>query len=309
MREVLINSYLLLLSLIPFSLFAVDNKHVLFQMIPEYKNVNSNHPFKILLYFQPQPGWHIYWKNPGDVGKPPTISWQLGDNIRLVGKMKWPTPVTIRLNSIVSYGYDTQGVFVQEVQLVDKVSTNKPKKYMIKTHIEWLECKEVCLFAQAVLSHVIYSQNTATANHRFNALWNTLSITHPKKNSRWKPQGILHDGHLILQAPNYMAEKIFFYIDNPRTLTHYTLEHRGDMVYFRWLLRRDTTFTDIRGVLVYNQEEQNIFSKSFLVDIPVHSDGQNDMLFPLGVIMVSIFGIVMLYWLIVSLFHKEAMDK
>ena len=29
------------------------------------------------LYLKPDPGWHVYWVNPGDAGKGATVKWQL----------------------------------------------------------------------------------------------------------------------------------------------------------------------------------------------------------------------------------------
>ena len=33
------------------------------------------------LYFKLEPGWHVYWKNPGDAGLPPNIHWTLPEGV------------------------------------------------------------------------------------------------------------------------------------------------------------------------------------------------------------------------------------
>jgi len=52
-----------------------------------------------------QPGWHTYWRNPGDSGGPTTLSWTLPTGVR-AGEIVWPLPARQRLQSLVNYGYE-----------------------------------------------------------------------------------------------------------------------------------------------------------------------------------------------------------
>jgi thiol:disulfide interchange protein DsbD len=51
-----------------------------------------------------QPGWHTYWRNPGDSGGPTTLNWTLPDGLR-ADDIVWPLPERQRLQSLVNYGY------------------------------------------------------------------------------------------------------------------------------------------------------------------------------------------------------------
>ena len=51
-----------------------------------------------------QPGWHTYWRNPGDSGGPTTLDWTLPTGVR-AGDIVWPLPERQRLQSLVNYGY------------------------------------------------------------------------------------------------------------------------------------------------------------------------------------------------------------
>src|SRR5471032_2485892 len=42
--------------------------------------------------FQLQPGWHTYWRNPGDSGVPPRFDFSKSENIEAVTVL-WPAPV------------------------------------------------------------------------------------------------------------------------------------------------------------------------------------------------------------------------
>ncbi|RZJ98092.1 MAG: thiol:disulfide interchange protein [Brevundimonas sp.] len=52
-----------------------------------------------------QPGWHTYWRNPGDSGGATTLQWALPTGVR-AGEIVWPLPARQRLQSLVNYGYE-----------------------------------------------------------------------------------------------------------------------------------------------------------------------------------------------------------
>src|SRR4051812_19901575 len=43
--------------------------------------------------FQLQPGWHTYWRNPGDSGVPPRFDFSKSDNLETVTVL-WPAPTS-----------------------------------------------------------------------------------------------------------------------------------------------------------------------------------------------------------------------
>lgn len=54
-----------------------------------------------------QPGWHTYWRNPGDSGGPTTLDWSLPKGV-VAGGILWPLPHRQRLGDIVNLGYEGQ---------------------------------------------------------------------------------------------------------------------------------------------------------------------------------------------------------
>lgn len=50
------------------------------------------------------PGWHTYWRNPGDSGGPTTLDWTLPAGVK-AGDIVWPLPRRQRLQSLMNYGY------------------------------------------------------------------------------------------------------------------------------------------------------------------------------------------------------------
>lgn len=50
------------------------------------------------------PGWHTYWRNPGDSGGATSLDWTLPSGAT-AGEIVWPAPERQRLMSLMNYGY------------------------------------------------------------------------------------------------------------------------------------------------------------------------------------------------------------
>ena len=53
---------------------------------------------------QIEPGWHTYWRNPGDSGGATTLDWTLPAGVT-AGDIVWPLPERQRLQDLMNYGY------------------------------------------------------------------------------------------------------------------------------------------------------------------------------------------------------------
>src|ERR1700722_10908274 len=56
-------------------------------------------PFRVGLRLQLAPGWHTYWKNPGDAGVPPDLTF---DNAK-ASPIDWPTPRRVTEGPVMTY--------------------------------------------------------------------------------------------------------------------------------------------------------------------------------------------------------------
>src|ERR1035441_8855156 len=55
---------------------AVDAPHVRVELLaPGGDLYPSDKLNDVGIYFKLEPGWHIYWKNPGDAGEAPNLHW------------------------------------------------------------------------------------------------------------------------------------------------------------------------------------------------------------------------------------------
>lgn len=51
-----------------------------------------------------EPGWHTYWRNPGDSGGATTLDWRLPEGWA-AGEIVWPLPERQPLSGLMNYGY------------------------------------------------------------------------------------------------------------------------------------------------------------------------------------------------------------
>jgi thiol:disulfide interchange protein DsbD len=50
------------------------------------------------------PGWHSYWKNPGDSGLPTQLQVDIPPSFTL-SRLSWPAPERLPVSYLVNYGY------------------------------------------------------------------------------------------------------------------------------------------------------------------------------------------------------------
>jgi DsbC/DsbD-like thiol-disulfide interchange protein len=64
------------------------------------------------------PGWHTYWRSPGDAGVPPRFDWAGSANLRSVAYL-WPAPEVIEQNGLRTLGFTGSLVLPLEVMPAD----------------------------------------------------------------------------------------------------------------------------------------------------------------------------------------------
>jgi thiol:disulfide interchange protein/DsbC/DsbD-like thiol-disulfide interchange protein len=88
-----------------------------------------------------EPGWHTYWKNPGDAGMATKIEWQLPPGVT-AGDIQWPLPEKLPPAEVTTYGYKDEVVLLVPLRITADL---KPGPLDLKAKVSWLECKEACL--------------------------------------------------------------------------------------------------------------------------------------------------------------------
>src|SRR5208283_6238958 len=66
--------------------------------------VSPGTPFQIGLRFRLAPGWHTYWRNPGDAGVAPELDLALPKGV-VAGPLAWPAPQRVTEGPLMTYAY------------------------------------------------------------------------------------------------------------------------------------------------------------------------------------------------------------
>jgi DsbC/DsbD-like thiol-disulfide interchange protein len=94
--------------------------------------------------FQLQPGWHTYWRNPGDSGVPPRIDFTKSENIEAV-TILWPAPTKFADGGGgISLGYRKQVVLPLRI-----VAKNADKPVTLRAEINYAVCEKLCIPVEA----------------------------------------------------------------------------------------------------------------------------------------------------------------
>src|ERR1700755_1591095 len=82
---------------------SIRQGHIEAELVSDVESVQPGQPFLVGVRFKIDSDWHIYWKNPGDSGIPPKITWNLPPGFT-VGDLQWPVPKRIEVATLINYG-------------------------------------------------------------------------------------------------------------------------------------------------------------------------------------------------------------
>jgi thiol:disulfide interchange protein DsbD len=95
------------------------------------------------------PGWHTYWRNPGDAGEAITLAWTLPAGWR-AGQIVWPAPRRMPVGPIMNYGFEGRIVLPTPVEVPADARPGDTARLTAK--VDYLACAEVCVPGSATVS-------------------------------------------------------------------------------------------------------------------------------------------------------------
>ena len=97
--------------------------------------------------FDLDPGWHMYWRNPGDSGLAPELEFGFSESTVEVGEIAWPAPREFREDvDIVTWGYAEQVLLAAPIALTDGTAEGR-----VRVEIAVLVCADQCVPATFAL--------------------------------------------------------------------------------------------------------------------------------------------------------------
>jgi thiol:disulfide interchange protein DsbD len=131
------------------------------------------------LYFKLEPGWHVYWKNPGDAGEPPHIHWTLPEGVT-AEPLQFTAPKRLPLGPLMDYGYENEVLFPFRLVIAKSV---KPGTAVLHAKVDWLVCRGSCIPGKADLEITLKIRATAPAGEPDDGpgaeIWRRLAVLLP----------------------------------------------------------------------------------------------------------------------------------
>jgi thiol:disulfide interchange protein/DsbC/DsbD-like thiol-disulfide interchange protein len=120
-----------------------NGAHTRVALLADVRTVQPGVPFTVGILMTMDPGWHTYWKNPGESGLATSVHWTLPPGFA-VGEIHWPIPdKKIEAGDVLTYGYADETMLLATVT---PASTLRPDTTVtLRADVEWLECERTCV--------------------------------------------------------------------------------------------------------------------------------------------------------------------
>ena len=129
------------------------------EFISTINKIDKN-DFLIGLEFNLEPGWKIYWRQPGDSGLPPKLNFSSSKNLRSF-KIKWPYPTKeLEAANILTNVYKGNVIIPIKISVIDKNKT-----LYLDAALSFQVCKDICIPLETALFLKLYPGKSESTNN------------------------------------------------------------------------------------------------------------------------------------------------
>ena len=249
------------------------------ELLADTSAIVPGKPFTVGLLLRMAPGWHTYWKFPGDAGLPTELKWKLPPGWK-ISEIQWPIPLkTIDPGDIQTYGYVDEVLLMQEITPPNVVAgigdagnvaraDHEPGSSIPATTVKlsadanWLVCEKICIPGSATLQlELPVSATSQPANTELFARYRRLLPQNwPGANlasTKWERAG--SDLHLKIASPTlakYPAVDFFSLPDEGTVVGHPGIQSRNENeIVFRIPIESaPTNLSSMAGLVVFSQQ-------------------------------------------------------
>ncbi|HMO16600.1 MAG TPA: thioredoxin family protein [Oligoflexia bacterium] len=127
------------------------------------KNESGSFHYRIGVLLEVSQGWHIYWKNPGEAGKPTQIIWK-GPEGWSFSDINWPVPLRmIEPGDISTFAYSGKVLLFSDLFSASGIDGLSQDSHF-SSEVSWLVCKDRCIPGQTTLQAVMNPESLQPNN-------------------------------------------------------------------------------------------------------------------------------------------------
>ncbi|MGR4865384.1 protein-disulfide reductase DsbD family protein [Caulobacter sp. LARHSG274] len=127
----------------------VQTGHIEVELVGQEAGAAPGATLFVALRQKIQPGWHTYWRNPGDAGDATRIVWTLPPGWT-AGDIVWPTPEKSRVGPLLDYAYT--GEVLLPTPITVPANARVGSVVTLKAAAAFLVCEQVCVPEDAVVT-------------------------------------------------------------------------------------------------------------------------------------------------------------
>jgi DsbC/DsbD-like thiol-disulfide interchange protein len=102
----------------------------------------SGAPLRAGIEIRLAPGWHTYWRYPGDAGVPPRFDFAGSQNVKAV-EVHWPAPQRLPEEAVTVIGYTGNVILPLTI-----VPQDRAKPVMLRLKLDYAVCEKLCIPAE-----------------------------------------------------------------------------------------------------------------------------------------------------------------
>ncbi len=121
------------------------------ELLVDATSVAAGDRVRVGVLFALDPGWHIYWRNPGDSGRATELTWRISD--AEIGPTQWPAPGVFREadGMLTVFGYEDDVLLASDAV----VSEDAQGTWRIEVDTDFVACRTVCIPGRIRLSRKV----------------------------------------------------------------------------------------------------------------------------------------------------------
>jgi thiol:disulfide interchange protein len=122
---------------------APEQRRIAMQLLAETDEPTAGSTVSLAIHMTPEPGWHGYWKNPGDSGMEPIVRWALPQGAS-AGPLEYPVPHRLLVGGLMNYVYEGPYALLLKLKVPGGLAPGTPLP--IRGTFDYLVCtKEICV--------------------------------------------------------------------------------------------------------------------------------------------------------------------
>jgi thiol:disulfide interchange protein len=186
---------------------AAQQRHMDVRLVPETAAASAGSTVTVAFVMHPQPGWHGYWRNPGDAGAEPRAAWRLPEGWS-AEPLRYPVPGRLVVAGLMNY------VFARDYALLATVHVSPSAElgatFPVDARLDYLVCTdEVCVPETASVTVNLVVAAPGAANPAFQA-WRQALPRPLGAAARFETVGGRVRIAIPLPAATQVAEPYFF---------------------------------------------------------------------------------------------------